>query len=160
MGRKPAAVPHGGLQPDYKSPTRSQPPEPKCLCLARQPALSAFISSPHVDEGGFPLRTVVMPLNANGASGGCPPQSLAGNFLRARPLDPAPLLALQSECDHSAAALPVPPCQHHSCLCTLPAPWGSAKIAIPPPARGTRGGLTPCSCLWPCSTDASTSQPC
>lgn len=54
MGREPAAVEK--LQPDYKSPSRSQPPEPKCLCLARQPALSAFISSPRVYEGGFLLR--------------------------------------------------------------------------------------------------------
>lgn len=56
----------GRLQPDYKSLTRSQPPEPKCLCLAHQPALSAFISSPCVYEGGFLLRAAAVRRNANG----------------------------------------------------------------------------------------------
>jgi len=66
MGCKPVAAPQGRLQRDYKSLTRSQPPEPKRLCLAHQPVLSAFISSPDVYEGGFLLRVVAVPLNANG----------------------------------------------------------------------------------------------
>lgn len=50
----------GRLQPDYKNPTRSQPPEPKCLCVAQQPALSAFISSPCVYEGGSLLSSLLL----------------------------------------------------------------------------------------------------
>lgn len=55
----------GKPQPDYKRPSRSQPPEPERLCLALQPALSAFISSPCVYQGGFLLRAVAVPRNAD-----------------------------------------------------------------------------------------------
>lgn len=52
----------GRQKPDKEPATPARAP----LYPAPQPALSAFISSPHVYEGGFLLRAVAVPLNANG----------------------------------------------------------------------------------------------
>lgn len=124
----------GRLQPDYKSPTRSQPPEPKCLCLAHQPALSAFISSPCVYEGGFLLRAAAVPRNANGER--------AAAALRSpwQAISSGPGPRPRWLCRESVTPIPQP------CPNPWPAPclpWhppssvGQCQSSHTPPARGT-----------------------